>query len=395
MLERTTSPARSTSRYAHGLALLLLVSCQRPTGPSPVEVKPAEASASAPAATAAQDQHGDWAKSAEAPASDPAADAAQDQDGENRAVAAGSELIGRAAPTFTLQTIDGAQIDLAAHLGKKPIYLKFWATWCVPCRAQMPGFAQIHTRLSDRLEVIAVNTGFGDDEAAVRAYREELGLRMPIVIDDGRLAAAFNLRVTPQHVVIGRDGRIAHIGHLADGRLDAALQAVLAEQAKAVATSTPGQPAVALAPGDVVPDLALTTTGGAAVSLRGAGKPSALMFFAPWCESYLAESRPATAAACRRVREAVEPLAAKADVRWLGVSGNLWASDKDLADYITSTGTKIPLALDASGEVLRAFGVRDIPAVAVLDAEGRLVRLLGPDDTDIVGALASARVATP
>lgn len=328
---------------------------------------------------------------ARAPAPDVAADAAQDQDGEDRAVAAGSLLIGQPAPAFTLKTIDGAEIDLARLVGKKPVYLKFWATWCVPCRAQMPGFAEVHAKMSDRLEVIAVNTGFSDDEAAVRAYREELGLRMPIVIDDGRLAAAFNLRVTPQHVLIGRDGRIAHIGHLDDRRLAEALRAVLAEDGRVIATSPPAVQAstAPLAPGDVVPDLTLTATDGTTVSLGGPGKPTALMFFAPWCESYLAESRPATARACRRVREAVEPLAARGDVRWLGVSGNLWASDKDLTEYMTTTGTKIPLALDASGRVFSVFGVREIPAVAVIDASGRLVRMLGPDEQDIAGALAA------
>ena len=49
--------------------------------------------------------------------------------------------------------------------------------------------------------------------------------------------------------------------------------------------------------------------------------------------------------ACRRVREQVEALAAKGDVRWLGVSSNLWTSEAELNEYRTTTGTKIPLAL--------------------------------------------------
>lgn len=378
------SLAHSLRTRAQGLAVILVLGA---CGGQSAE--PASRQASPVQATPAD------GAPAKAPASDAAANAAQDQDGENRAVAAGSVLIGQPAPAFTLKTIDGAQIDLAQIVGKKPVYLKFWATWCVPCRAQMPGFAEIHAKMSDRLEVIAVNTGFSDDEAAVRAYREELGLRMPIVIDDGQLAAALNLRVTPQHVLIGRDGRIAHIGHLADQRFDEALRTVLAEDGRVAATSPLAAQVSAstLALGDVVPDLAITTTDGTTVSLGGPGKPTALMFFAPWCESYLMESRPSTATACRRVREAVEPLAARGDVRWLGVSGNLWASDKDLAEYITTTGTKIPLALDASGRVFRAFGVREIPAVAVLDAKGRLVRVLGPDEQDIAEALAATATA--
>ncbi|MBZ5708422.1 redoxin domain-containing protein [Nannocystis pusilla] len=337
---------------------------------------------------------GDAVEVRPAPAPAPAvAESTQDDDGEQRAVAASAGLIGRPAPAITLTTIDGQPIDLAQLIGKKPVYLKFWATWCVPCREQMPGFAEIHAKMADRLEVIAVNTGFTDDEAAVRAFRQEFGLRMPVVIDDGRLAEAFNLRVTPQHVLIGRDGRIAHVGHLADARLDEALRAALADggQAPAASPAATGPDARPLAPGDLVRDLSLTT-GGKTVALGGVGKPSALVFFSPWCESYLAESRPATATACRRVREQVEALAAKGDVHWLGVSSNLWASERDLDEYRTTTGTKLPLALDTSGAVFRAFGVREIPAVAVLDATGRLVRVLGPQDQDIAAALTAAGV---
>src|SRR2546423_1445489 len=47
-------------------------------------------------------------------------------------------LVGHRAPAVTLQMLDGSRVELASLLGKKPIYLKFWATWCVPCRKQMP-----------------------------------------------------------------------------------------------------------------------------------------------------------------------------------------------------------------------------------------------------------------
>ncbi len=59
---------------------------------------------------------------------------------EDVAETAGAPLIGKYAPSITLKTIDGKSIDLAEFYGKKPVYLKFWATWCVPCRQQMPHF---------------------------------------------------------------------------------------------------------------------------------------------------------------------------------------------------------------------------------------------------------------
>ena len=134
-----------------------------------------------------------------------AAAGAADESGQGRAQAAGRTLIGSLAPALVLTTIDGKAIDLARLYGHKPVYLKFWATWCVPCREQMPGFEHDYESLGDRIAFVAVNAGFTDTEAAVRQVQHESGLRMPIVIDDGRLAAELNLRVTPQHVVVGRD----------------------------------------------------------------------------------------------------------------------------------------------------------------------------------------------
>lgn len=338
-------------------------------------------------------------QSGDKPAGDPAprvepapAPSEQDLDGERRAQDAGSKLIGQPTPDLVLTTIDGATIDLARLRGKKPIYLKFWATWCVPCRAQMPGFAEIHADMHDKLEVVAVNTGFGDDEAAVRAFRDELHLAMPIVIDDGRLAGVFNLRVTPQHVVIGRDGRIVHVGHLEDARLEQALRTVVMEDGAAPpVAAAPRTDSRVFAVNDVVEGLSLTTMDGAQVvpGPSADGKPSALVFFATWCEPYLADSRPMVAKDCRRVREQVTALAAKPGVHWLGVVSGLWTKDSDLVDYVATNGATVPLALDDTGAVFRAFDVRTIPAVALLDGEGRLIELLGPEDSDIAGALAA------
>lgn len=122
--------------------------------------------------------------------------------GQALALAAGHDLIGTPAPKLRLRSIDGGVVDLGALAGRRPVYLKFWATWCAPCREQMPHFERAYNELGDNLEVVAVNTGFNDDVAEIRRYRDALGLTMPMAMDDGGLAAALNLRVTPQHVVV-------------------------------------------------------------------------------------------------------------------------------------------------------------------------------------------------
>jgi thiol-disulfide isomerase/thioredoxin len=315
--------------------------------------------------------------------------AAGSTDGASRAASAGRSLLGQPAPAAILRTIDGRRIDLSALYGRKPVYLKFWATWCAPCQRQMPGFARIHRKYGKRIEIIAVNAGFNDTEAAVRAYRARFGLHMPIVIDDGSLGRKLNLRVTPQHVLIARDGRIVHVGHLDGKELEAALEQAI-EQTPVMQTPALAPQATALrtfGTGDPVRGLALSTIDGASASIGGAGKPQALVFFSPWCESYLRDSQPDTARACRRVREEGARLARTSAAAWLAISAPLWATEAELADYARTHPTGMPIALDAGGEVFAAFGIRRIPSIVLLDAGGRLARIFGPDEPGLEAAL--------
>jgi len=313
--------------------------------------------------------------------------------GNDRARSAGQRLIGQPGPTATLTTIDGERIELARYYGKQPVYLKFWATWCVPCREQMPAFEKAYQQYKGKIAVVAVNAGFSDKEPDVRAYREKFGIHMPIVIDDGSLAGQLNLRVTPQHVVIGRDGRIVHIGHLHDKALEDALAKVANDDS--APSALPLAPAVAsqasLKLGDAVSVLSATTIDGKDYAFKP-GKPRALVFFSPWCESYLRDSRPAVAQACARVREQSTKLAKAPGVEWLGVAAPIWASENEVADYSKSKKPGMPLTLDKSGEIFKAFGVRDIPSVVLIDAKGRVARVLGPDDKDLPSAVQTLRM---
>lgn len=306
------------------------------------------------------------------------------ESGQGRAESAGRALLGLDAPALTLTTIDGETVDLGKIYGKQPVYLKFWATWCVPCREQMPAFEQDYEALKDRVTVIAVNTNFNETLDRVRRYRQKHGLHMPIVIDDGRLTAALNLRVTPQHVVIGRDGRVLYVGHLEDAKLHQAFEAALKEEGASTAVRSPGtEPVFGVGDKPFGLNLVETTAGTIPVAGPIAGRYlRAILFFSPWCESYLVESRPQTAEACRRARLAAETLSTRANLRWLGVASGLWASDKDVAEYREKLGVGIPLTLDGSGQLFRAFGVHDVPTIILIDHEGRVVAKIGPGVVD-------------
>jgi len=319
--------------------------------------------------------------------------AASSPSGEQRATDAGRALLGGAAPRLVMTSIDGQRIDLGRLYGKKAVYLKFWATWCVPCREQMPHLERTFRSAGADLAVIAINAGFNDTLAEVRDYRRRMGLTVPIVLDDGRLGAAFNLRVTPQHIVIGRDGRILYVGHLADARLEDALRlARSADPAGAAVASaaarSPAEGAAHYAVGDQLPDVSVTTLDGSAFLMGASGKPTVIAFLSPWCESYLAESRPQLATNCRGAREQLQARAADPKLRLLGVASGLWASTEDLAAYRDQYRLTIPLTLDESGRLFREFRVTTVPTLLLIDERGRVLRR-------VAGAAAASPQALP
>ncbi len=326
---------------------------------------------------------------------------AADESGQQRAEAAGQGLIGTMAPALVLKTIDGRTIDLAQLYGRQAVYLKFWATWCVPCREQMPHFEHVYETAGPDLAVIAIDTGFNDSLQDVETYQGKLGITMPIVLDDGQSGAAFHLRVTPQHIVIGRDGRIQFVGHLADARLDAAL--LLARTSPAVVDGRAARPAIAPATikhygtGDSLPAISVSTLDRKRFALFDSTdrRPTVLVFLSPWCESYLATTRPAVSTACRQMREAVTVAGREAGIRWLGIASGLWASTNDLQDYRKRFDIHIPLTLDESGDLFRAFNVTQVPAALLVDPTGHIVRWLQPQDLASPQSLRTAALTMP
>ncbi|GAA0706190.1 redoxin domain-containing protein [Dokdonella soli] len=313
---------------------------------------------------------------------------ARAETGQDYATQAGARLLGSVAPPLKLTTMDGQTIDLAALRGRKAVYLKFWATWCSPCREQMPHFEKAQRTAGDDLEVIAINIGFDDTPEQIDAYRRELGLTMPIVRDDdGRVGALFGLRVTPQHVIIGKDGRIQYVGHLADARLDAAL-ASARRSTVPVATTLSEQSAAtpkAVGAGDIVPSTKVKTLDGDEIPLRDpTGKRrTVLAFLSPWCEGYFEKTRPQSSRQCRALREQLAALGRDRGARWVGIASGLWASEKDLRDYRDEHHIQVPMALDRDGALFRRFDVHRVPTVIVVERDGRIAGPTSPSPEDM------------
>ena len=135
------------------------------------------------------------------------------------------DLVGKAAPEFTVPAPDGKPYSLAALQGK-PVLLDFWATWCAPCRASMPTVEQISRDYKDQgLVVLGVNSG--EDRDTVREFLKKTPMPYPAVLGvDNGILKDYQVTVYPTFVLIGADGKIAayEMGFGGEARLRAMVE---------------------------------------------------------------------------------------------------------------------------------------------------------------------------
>ena len=116
---------------------------------------------------------------------------------------------GGATPSLSLSDPAGKAHDLASYRGKV-VLVNFWATWCAPCRAEMPSMQALRQRLAGKpFEVLAVN--LMESEEKIAAFREAELIDLPVLMDrDGAAARRWNVRMLPASFVIDRQGVIRY-----------------------------------------------------------------------------------------------------------------------------------------------------------------------------------------
>jgi thiol-disulfide isomerase/thioredoxin len=112
-----------------------------------------------------------------------------------------------AAPSFALRTVDGAILESDTLRGKV-IVLNFWATWCGPCKEEMPAMQRLQEVFpAADFALLAVTTDQQQD--AITAFAKGLGLSFPILLDDTKdVSAAFGVRGLPTTIIIDRQGHL-------------------------------------------------------------------------------------------------------------------------------------------------------------------------------------------
>ncbi len=121
-----------------------------------------------------------------------------------------SESANITAPDFSLNDLTGKQVNLRDFKGNKAVLLVFWATWCPPCRAEIPELKKINSEYKDKgLEIIAVD--IRENPAAVASFAKKQAIDYAVVIDvDGSVSKSYNVLGIPTNVVIDKNGSIQH-----------------------------------------------------------------------------------------------------------------------------------------------------------------------------------------
>jgi len=132
--------------------------------------------------------------------------------------------VGAVAPVVTISDLDGKPVDLGAYIGKKPVMLEFWATWCPLCKALYPQLARVKATYGDRVQMIGINVTVNDPRARVERYVARYRPPFLALYDsDGVSVRAYDVPSTSFIVVIDAGGKVVYTGLGEDQDLVAAV----------------------------------------------------------------------------------------------------------------------------------------------------------------------------
>jgi peroxiredoxin len=142
------------------------------------------------------------------------------------------DLRGKRAPEFNLRTVDGKKVSLSDYKGKA-VLINFWATWCAPCKIEMPWLVALRSQYAPQgFEILGVNEDdAGTPRAKLAKFGQEQGLNYPLLVGDDAMSRKYGgVEFLPTSYFVGRDGKIVAetAGLVSKSEVEASIKKALA-----------------------------------------------------------------------------------------------------------------------------------------------------------------------
>lgn len=246
------------------------------------------------------------------------------------------------------QVFDGKTINLQEVVGSKPVYIKFWATWCLECRQELPSLQKTYEKYKNKIAIYAVNLNINETDEFIRRLKEKNQLTIPIVMDNnGSIAGNFQFYGTPFHVLINTKGELVYTTY----KDDDALQKELEKLSKTVVKNDAEKTA-------------------AKTSSKHISEPagiSMVYFSATWCDWYMKDIHPEMSKNCisatqmmNQVYKENTKIPLKAYVTYL------WTEPKDLDEYLKKNTIAYKVEIDLENQLARHYQVTQYPSLLIL-----------------------------
>jgi thiol-disulfide isomerase/thioredoxin len=136
--------------------------------------------------------------------------------------------VGEKPPAVTLQNLNGDSVSLSQWIGKKPVLVEFWATWCPICAELLPRMAEAHKKYGDRAEFLVVAVAVNESQNTVRRHLAKQPMPFTFLWDgNGAAVRAFQAPSTSYIAVLDASGTVVYTGVGADQDIEAAMETVL------------------------------------------------------------------------------------------------------------------------------------------------------------------------
>ncbi|HKI94748.1 MAG TPA: TlpA disulfide reductase family protein [Gemmatimonadales bacterium] len=121
--------------------------------------------------------------------------------------------VGTVAKPVTIQNLNGEPVDLSQYIGKRPVLLEFWATWCPLCKALEPKLEQAHARFGAQVQFLAVSVGVNESPRSIKRHLQHDSLPYPVLWDgNGKATRAFMAPTTSYIVILDGTGKVVYTG---------------------------------------------------------------------------------------------------------------------------------------------------------------------------------------